>query len=111
MLDNIPQITTKYREYVSINSFIQDGTSLVMKDIGHTVLENVDKVYRVNIFSHGNNFNIFQEVEDSKGVKECKDMQGYLIDAGVPVNLDTLYRSCSCKVTTILCDVTVVIDI
>ena len=38
-------------------------------------------------------------------------MQGYLIDAGVPVNLDTLYRSRSCKVTTIMCDVTVVIDI
>ena len=29
MLDNVPQITTKYREYVSVNSFIKDGTYLV----------------------------------------------------------------------------------
>ena len=64
-----------------------------------------------NIFSHDNNLNIFQEVEDSEGVQECKDMQGYLIDAGVPIDFDTLYRSCSCRIRTILRGVAVVFDI
>ena len=97
MLGNVPQITTKYREYVSINFFIKDGTYLVANDF-----------IEYNNFSHDNNFNIFQEVEDSEGVKECKDMQGYLIDAGVPINLDTLYRSCSNRISTILRGVAVV---
>ena len=36
-----------------------------------------------------------QEIEDSEGVKECKQMQNYLREHGVPISLETLTRSVS----------------